>query len=64
MLICAFGKGCLKINKFDVTIPFNEQDVPIVNILDVTREQLNAQWDSLPEMVKLGEHHSQTVGCR
>ena len=35
-----FGEGCLKIHKFGVTIPFNDHDVPTVDIMDVTPEQL------------------------
>ena len=34
-----FGKGCLKIHKFGVTIPFTESDVPTVDMLDATPEQ-------------------------
>ena len=59
-----FGPGCLKIHKFDVTIPFNEHDVPIVNILDVTPEQLKGQWDLIPDMCKLDKQSGHAVGCR
>ena len=64
-----FGKGCLKIHNFDVTIPFNEHDVPIVNILDVTPEQIKGQWNLIPDMCKLDNSNdtvtrfNQTVGC-
>ena len=56
------GKECQKIHKFDVTIPFNEQDVPIVNILDVAKGQLKAQWDKIPDMVKMENQPSKAVG--
>ena len=59
-----FGKGCLKIHNFDVTIPFNEHDVPIVNILDVTPEQLKGQWNLIPDICKLDKQSGHAVGCR
>ena len=58
-----FGTGCLKIHKFNITIPFNEQDVPIVNILDVTPEQLKGQWNLIPDICKLDNQSSNAVGC-
>ena len=62
-----FGPGCLKIQNFDVTIPFNEHDVPVVNILDVTKEQLKRQWNLIPDMCKLSNPESNpngnAVGC-
>ena len=58
-----FGKGCLKIHKFGLKIPFNEQDVPIVNIMDVTPEQLKGQWNLIPGMCKLDKHNGNAVGC-
>ena len=62
-----FGQGCLKIHKFDVTIPFNEHDVPVVNILDVTKEQLKRQWNLIPDVCKLSNQNSNpngnAVGC-
>ena len=59
-----FGQGCLKIHKFDVTIPFNDCDVPTVDILDVTPEQLNGQWDLIPDICKLDKQNGNAVGCR
>ena len=42
-----FGKSQTRINKFGVNLPFNNKSVPIVNILDVTSEQLKEQWDKI-----------------
>ena len=50
-----FGKGCMNINKFGVIIPFNEQEVPIVNITDVTKVQLSQQWSNIPDLVKMAD---------
>ena len=49
------GNGCMKIHKFGATIPFNEFDVPTVDILDVTPEQLKKQWDLIPGMCKIDQ---------
>ena len=45
------------------TIPFNEHAVPIVNILDVTPEQLKGQWNLIPDMCKLDKSNGHAVGC-
>ena len=48
-----FEKGCVEIRNFNLTIPFDDQYVPIVNIFDVTTEQIDEQWNSIPNMFKV-----------
>ena len=48
-----FGKGVTRVNKFDLEVPFNEQDIPVINILDVTPDQIWNQWYQIPEQFRL-----------
>ena len=43
-----FGKGVIKIHKFGIEVPFNSRGVPMVNILDVTAEQVRDQMGPSP----------------
>ena len=47
------GKSQLEIGKYDMVVPFTESKVPVVDILDVTSDQLHKQWKSIPEYYKL-----------
>lgn len=35
-----FGKGVTRLNKFNVEVPFSHADIPVINILDVTAQQV------------------------
>ena len=48
-----FGKKQTRIGKFNVMLPFSEASVPVVNIFDVTQEQLKEQWSRIPEYFKV-----------
>ena len=50
-----FGSGTTKINKFDVEMPFSDNDVPIVNIFDFTAQDVRNQWQKIPAHFKIGE---------
>ena len=48
------GKKKTKINKFNVQVPFStEKQVPVVNIFDITPEQLAAEWHRIPNHFKM-----------
>ena len=47
------GDSLMKIKKFGVEIPFNEKGVPMVNIFEVTPEEVVQQWSYIPEQFKV-----------
>ena len=47
-----FGESMMKIHKFDYHKPFNKQDVPMVNIFEVTPHQVYANWHLIPKHFK------------
>ena len=48
-----FGSEKTRINKFNVELPFSSSQVPIVNIFDVSTEQLASEWKKIPVYFKL-----------
>ena len=50
-----FGKSLVRINKFQVNLPFSDRDVPMVNIIDVTPQQIHDQWSDIPEHYKISD---------
>ena len=49
-----FGKAELKINKYDFAVPFTDLNVPAIDILDVQNDELENQWDKIPQYFKKG----------
>ena len=47
-----FGKGVTFIGKWNVEIPFNDKDIPMVNVFEVTPEQVQQQWHKIPDHFK------------
>ena len=44
----------MKLKKLGLEVPF-KNDVPIVNILDVTPKQLEEQWHLIPEEHRIAD---------
>ena len=38
-----FGKGAMRVNKFNLAIPFNDHEVHVVNFLNMTKAQVKGQ---------------------
>ena len=43
----------MKLHKFNLEIPFNAHGVPVVNIMEMTKEQVKAQWNLIPDEMKI-----------
>ena len=52
MSIYASEKGVTFIGKWNVEIPFNDKDIPMVNVFEVTPEQVQQQWHKIPDHFK------------
>ena len=51
-----FGESMMKVHKFNYQKPFNEKDIPMINIFEVTSEQLVTNWHLIPKHYKLHPH--------
>ena len=47
------GKSQLEIGKYNMTVPFTDTKVPVIDILDVGFDQLQKQWHDIPAYFKL-----------
>ena len=48
-----FGKGATRLNKFGLEVPFSATDVPIIDIMDATPQQVWEQWDKIPKQFRI-----------
>ena len=51
-----FGKSLMKVHKFNYEKAFNRQDIPMINIFEVTPEQLKENWHLIPDHYKLNSY--------
>ena len=47
------GRSKIQLNKFQVTLPFTYDDVPIIDSLDVELKELQDEWHKIPDLYKL-----------